>query len=99
MNMKKSIIAALVMAGLAAQGAQAASMLPGDAAKGKKLVETGCASCHGPEVYTRKDRKVKSVEGLMGQVGKCNANLARNYSNAQLNDVVKHLNDAYYKFE
>ena len=98
MNMKKSMIAALVMASLA-QGAQAASMLPGDAAKGKKLVETGCASCHGTEVYTRKDRKVKSVEGLMGQVGKCNANLARNYSDAQLNDVVKHLNDAYYKFE
>ena len=98
MNMKKSMIAALVMASLA-QGAQAASMLPGDAAKGKKLVEAGCTSCHGSEVYTRKDRKVKSVEGLMGQVGKCNANLARNYSDAQLNDVVKHLNDAYYKFE
>ena len=98
MNMKKSMIAALVMASLA-QGAQAASMLPGDAAKGKKLVEAGCTSCHGTEVYTRKDRKVKSVEGLMGQVGKCNANLARNYSDAQLNDVVKHLNDAYYKFE
>ncbi len=98
MNMKKSMIAALIIASLA-PGAQAASMLPGDAAKGKKLVEAGCTSCHGTEVYTRKDRKVKSVEGLMGQVGKCNANLARNYSDAQLNDVVKHLNDAYYKFE
>ena len=98
MNMKKSMIAALVMASLA-QGAQAASMLPGDAAKGKKLVEAGCTSCHGSEVYTRKDHKVKSVEGLMGQVGKCNTNLARHYSDAQLNDVVKHLNDAYYKFE
>ena len=98
MNMKKSMIAVLLMTSLA-QSAQAASMLLGDAAKGKKLVEAGCTSCHGTEVYTRKDRKVKSVEGLMGQVGKCNANLARNYSDAQLNDVVKHLNDAYYKFE
>ena len=98
MNMKKSMIAALIMASLA-QGAQAASMLPGDAAKGKKLVEAGCTSCHGSEVYTRKDRKIKSIEGLMGQVGKCNTNLARHYSDAQLNDVVKHLNDAYYKFE
>ena len=98
MNMKKSMIAALIMASLA-QGAQAASMLPGDAAKGKKLVETGCTSCHGTEVYTRKDRKVKTIEGLIGQVGRCNTNLARHYSDAQLNDVVKHLNDAYYKFE
>lgn len=98
MHVKKSMIAALVMAGLA-QGAQAGSMLLGDAAKGKKLVEAGCTTCHGTEVYTRKDHKVKTIEGLIGQVGGCNTNLARHYSDAQLNDVVKHLNDAYYKFE
>ena len=98
MNMKKSMIAVLLMASLA-QSAQAASMLLGDAAKGKKLVEAGCTTCHGTEVYSRKDRKVKTIEGLIGQVGRCNTNLARHYSDAQLNDVVKHLNDAYYKFE
>ena len=98
MNMKKSMIAVLLMTSLT-QGAQAASMLLGDAAKGKKLVEAGCTSCHGTEVYTRKDRKVKTIEGLIGQVGRCNTNLERHYNDAQLNDVVKHLNDAYYKFE
>lgn len=98
MYIKKSMITALVVASLV-QAAQAESLLLGDAAKGKKLVEAGCTTCHGTEVYTRKNRKVKSIEGLMGQVEQCNTNLARHYSDAQLNDVVKHLNDAYYKFE
>ena len=51
------------------------------------------------EVYTRKDHRVKSIEGLIGQVNMCNQNLTRNYSDNQLNDLVKYLNDAFYKFE
>lgn len=95
--MKKSIFAAIVL-GCLVQGVQAESMLPGDAAKGKQLNDTGCTKCHGSEVYTRKDHHVKTIEGLIGQVHACNNNLSRHYSDAQLNDLTKYLNETYYKF-
>ena len=96
--MKKSIFALIVL-GTLAQIAQAESMLPGNVAKGKQLHDTSCTTCHGTEVYIRKNRRIKSIEGLIGQVRNCNANLARNYSDAQLNDLTKYLNEAYYKLE
>ena len=96
--MKKSIFAVIALSCLA-QGVQAESMLPGDSAKGKQLHDAGCTSCHGNEVYTRKDRRIKSVEGLIGQVHACNNNLSRRYSDTQLNDLTKYLNETYYKFQ
>ena len=96
--MKKTLYAVIVLSSLA-PGVQAESMLPGDTAKGKQLHDAGCAGCHGSEVYTRKDRRIKSVEGLIGQVRNCNTNLERSYSSAQLNDLTKYLNETYYKFE
>lgn len=96
--MKKSIFAVITLSCLA-QGVQAESMLPGDAAKGKQLHDAGCVSCHGSEVYTRKDRRIKSIEGLIGQVHNCNNNLERRYSDAQLNNLTKYLNETYYKFQ
>jgi CxxC motif-containing protein (DUF1111 family) len=96
--MQKTMFAVIVLGGMA-QGVQAESMLPGDTAKGKQLHDAGCVSCHGSEVYTRKDRRIKSVEGLIGQVQNCNNNLARSYSSAQLNDLTKFLNETYYKFQ
>jgi cytochrome c553 len=96
--MKKSIFAVIVLSCLA-QGVQADAMLPGDTTKGKQLHEAGCISCHGSEVYTRKNRRVKSVEGLIGQVHNCNNNLSRSYNDAQLNDLTKFLNETYYKFQ
>ena len=95
----KKLIAATILVGFFSAAAQAESMLLGDVAKGKKLHEGACTQCHGSEVYTRKDHRVKSVEGLIGQVNMCNQNLARNYSDNQLNDLVKYLNDSFYKFE
>ena len=96
--MKKSIFAVIVLSCLALE-VQADSMLPGDAAKGKQLHDAGCISCHGSDVYTRKNRRIKSVEGLIGQVKNCNNNLSRSYNSAELNDLTKYLNETYYKFQ
>lgn len=77
----------------------AAPLTLGDAAKGKALHAKGCGDCHGTEVYTRPDRRIKTAEGLLKQVELCNSNLEKNYSDDQLNDVVKYLNDSFYKFK
>jgi hypothetical protein len=50
-------------------------------------------------VYTRADRRVKSVEGLMAQVEMCNSNLRRGLVKSQRDDLVKFLNERYYQFK
>lgn len=75
-----------------------AAMLPGDAANGKKLHDSHCLACHDQRVYTRPAKRVKSIEGLMGQVRQCNQQLKTNLQREQLNDLVKYLNDTYYRF-
>lgn len=90
----------LVLAGLAAPPfASATALLPGDAARGKALHQAQCTACHDSGVYTRANRRVKSVEGLIGQVEFCNRNLGNKLSRGQVNDLVQYLNQAYYNFE
>ena len=89
-----------LVAALFAVAAQAdTALLPGNAANGKTLHAANCAGCHDTSVYTRKSRKVSSVEGLIGQVNACNKQLSKNFNRDQINDIVLHLNEAYYKFK
>ena len=63
----------LGLAGLLISGA---TMADGDIANGKKLYSASkCNQCHGTEVFTRKDRKVKNLAGLEAQVRRCDSNL------------------------
>ena len=80
------------------QPVQAQSLLLGDAAKGKKLHDSQCTACHDTRVYTRKDRRIRTVEGLLAQVQTCNKQLKKGLGNDEINDLVKYLNDTYYKF-
>lgn len=83
----------------------AEALLPGDPAKGKAAHDKQCTSCHvqmfggdGSKIYTRKDRKIKTVEGLMGQVKGCNAQVGAKFSKDDVDNVVHYLNTTYYKF-
>jgi len=54
----------------------------------------------GSEIYTRAERNVKSVEGLMRQVELCNTNSQNSELNSdQLDDLTAFLNETYYLFE
>jgi len=83
---------------LAAGSAQAA-LLPGDAAKGKALHDKQCVACHDSSVYTRANRRVQSPEGLIGQVNGCVRQVGLKLDRDQVNDLVKHLDDSFYKFK
>ena len=78
--------------------AQAAT-LPGNAANGKKLHDASCTSCHNDSVYKRKDHKIKSLEGLTQQINNCEHMTDVKLGKAQENDLVKYLNETYYKFK
>ncbi len=80
-------------------------LLAGEAEEGAPVHESRCLGCHqanfggdGSSVYTREDRRVNSIEGLMGQVERCNRMTDANLDADQIDDLVAYLNETYYRF-
>ncbi|MEE9351965.1 MAG: hypothetical protein V3U78_06860 [Thiotrichaceae bacterium] len=72
----------------------------GSAANGKVLYDKSqCQKCHGTEVFTREDHKVKDLAGLGKQVRMCDSQLSVNWFDDEIADVVSYLNESFYKFE
>jgi cytochrome c553 len=69
-----------------------------DAERGKQLVKDNCTSCHDDSVYSRKDRRVTSLDGLKKQVKRCELNLGLRWFDEDIQNVVGYLNKTYYKF-
>ena len=84
----------------------ASALLPGDIENGKKMHDSSsCLSCHRqmtggkPDMlYTRADRRVTSLGGLIKQVNGCNSMQKVGLDENSVNDVVKYLNESFYKF-
>ncbi len=86
--------------------ATAHGFLLGDPGNGKLVHQDKCAACHidrfggdGSEIYLRKDRRIKTVEGLMAQVEFCDRQIKSGLKDDQLDDLVIYLNENYYNFE
>lgn len=78
-------------------GAHAA--LPGDAAEGQRLHDASCAGCHDSGVYTRKDRSVRSLDALKRQLQACgHMALKKELSAAETQNLLKYLNERFYRF-
>lgn len=76
-----------------------AANLPGNVAQGKKLYDANCTRCHNDSVYTRPDRKITSLDGLNRQINACGHMANIKLGKAQVDDLVKFLNEKYYKFK
>ena len=77
--------------------AQAA--LPGDGADGKRLLDANCMGCHDTAVYTRKDHVVRSLDGLKQQFEDCSHMAKKEFSPAEVQNIIKYLNDRFYRFQ
>ena len=82
------------------------ALLPGDPQNGYPLHELKCRGCHvalfgsdGSKLYTRADRRVQTVEGLMGMVTFCNDQAGAGLNEFELDDIVAYLNESFYQFE
>ena len=71
---------------------------PGDAAAGKRLYDAHCTSCHDSSVFTRQNRRVTSLDALRGQVQACGHMAKQDFTPQQLQDLVKYLNERFYRF-
>lgn len=94
--MRRFILAGLAII-LAVPFARAA--LPGDSAEGQRLHEANCSGCHDAGVYTRKERRVRSLDALKQQLQNCSHVAKTDFSPAETRNLLKFLNDRYYRFE
>ena len=93
---KRCLFTAVSLALLASNALAAA--VPGDSAEGKRLYDTSCTGCHDTSVFTRKTRSVHSFDALKQQLDSCGHASGKDLSPAQKQDIVKYLNDQFYRF-
>jgi cytochrome c553 len=65
---------------------------------GQKLHETYCLACHDAKIYAREKRLIQSLGDLQQQIGACGHNTGTKLSPGEIEEIVKYLNDTYYKF-
>ena len=82
------------------------ALFPGDPQNGYPLHELKCSGCHvalfgsdGSKLYTRADRRVQTVEGLMGMFTFCNDQAGAGLHEFSLDDIVAYLHDSFDRFE
>jgi hypothetical protein len=64
----------------------------------ESLYQAHCTRCHGSEVYTRKDRKISSFDGLEHQVQRCELSLELQWFDESISAVSDDLNHHFYHF-
>ena len=79
--------------------ASAHAAVPGNEAEGKRLHDANCTGCHDSAVYTRKEHRVRSMDALKQQVENCTHMAQKEFSPAERQDIVKYLNDQFYRFK
>jgi mono/diheme cytochrome c family protein len=94
--MKRILYASFLI--LLAPSAYAAS-LSGDSAEGKRLLEANCMQCHQTDIFTRKDRKVQSLDALKKQLVACSHAANVEFSTSEMQNLLKYLNDQFYHFD
>lgn len=76
-----------------------AAALPGDSAEGKRLFDANCTKCHQTDIFTRKDRKIQSLDALKEQLVSCMHAANVEFSESEKQDLLKYLNDDFYHFD
>lgn len=94
--MKSLLCVSLLM--LMMTSAHAASS-PGDNANGKRLLDAHCMECHQTDIFTRKDRKIQSLEALKEQLADCTQMAEQEFSASEMHDLLGYLNDEFYRFD
>ncbi len=87
----RRMIAALVATLLAATAVQAQS-------RGELLYTTHCIACHTTDIHWRDRRAVNDWSSLVVEVGRWQSAAALAWSDDDVRDVARYLNEAIYRF-
>jgi len=66
--------------------------------RGELLYSTFCVACHTTQMHWRDKRVAADLPGLRAQVRRWQGNIGQSWSDADIEEVVNHLNRVYYKF-
>ena len=66
--------------------------------RGELLYTTHCIACHNSDIHWRDQRKVTDGESLKQQVGRWQAIVSLQWSEDDIAQVARHLNDTIYRF-
>ena len=72
--------------------------LPGNIGEGRRLHDANCTRCHDTGIYTRKDHAVRSLDELKQQLEGCSHMASAEFSPAEMQSIIKYLNDEFYRF-
>jgi mono/diheme cytochrome c family protein len=79
--------------------AAAASAQPASApSRGQLLYTTHCIACHSTQLHWRDQRQARDWDGLKAQVRRWQGNAALGWSEADIVEVARHLNDTLYHY-
>jgi cytochrome c553 len=76
-----------------------AASLSGDSAEGKRLLDANCLGCHQTDIFTRKERRVQSLDALKKQLVACSHAAKKEFPAGEMKDLLKYLNDQFYHFD
>ena len=68
------------------------------AGKGEDVYKRDCTGCHGSEVFTRADRRIKNLASLQKRVRQCSYAVEAKWFDEDVNAVTEYLNKQFYKF-
>jgi mono/diheme cytochrome c family protein len=86
---------ALALAG----GAAAQTPAPTGESRGALLYQTHCVECHNAQVHWRDRRAATDWASLKAQVRLWQSSAALGWSEDDVGEVTRHLNDRYYHFK
>ena len=66
--------------------------------RGELLYSTFCVACHTTQMHWRDKRIAVDLPSLTTQVRRWHTNAGQSWSEADIDEVVRHLNHIYYKF-
>ncbi len=77
----------------------AAAQSAKDTPDAQTLYQRNCVRCHGPEVFTRPDHKIRSLKALGERVRWCESNLELRWFDEDIDAVTAYVNDSFYHFK
>jgi len=91
------LLAAFGVMGAPALGQPPGSPSPGSPSRGRLLYETHCIACHNSQMHWRQQRVVTDWDGLVREVARWQSRARLGWSEADVLEVARHLNDTIYR--